>query len=150
MKESPSAYGGVAAVLVLGIGLLIVGFNLPPEQYDRAVAMRWIGAVAVVLGLVGTAVTLSKTTAHKALFVGIGTMIYAGFLAYNAASSELSGTAHYFHQPDYLGFSLQGEAVTRDASPAKFRSATNDLWELSGLCLGFSLISFILYRKLDD
>jgi hypothetical protein len=112
--------------------------------------MRWIGAVALVLGLVGTAVTLSQTAARKALFVGIGTMIYTGFLAYNAASNEFTGTANYYYLRGMDKFSLWSEAVTRDASPAKFRSATNELWELSGLCLGVSLISFILYRKLDD
>jgi hypothetical protein len=52
MKESPSAYGGIAAVLVLGLGLLIVGLSLPPERHEQAVAMRWMGAVGLALGLV--------------------------------------------------------------------------------------------------
>ncbi len=112
--------------------------------------MKWTGAVALVLGLVVMAVTLSQTPAHKVLFISIGAMIYAGFLAYNATSNELTGTANYYHLRGMDKFSMWSEAVTRDASPVKFRSATNDLWELSGSCLGIALISFILYRKFDD
>src|ERR1035441_3736586 len=33
MKESPSAYGGIAAVLVLGLGLLT---DLPRDTYQRS------------------------------------------------------------------------------------------------------------------
>lgn len=147
MKESPSAYGGIAAVLVLGLGLLIVGRSLPQDRHDQAVAMRWMGAVALVLGLVVMAVTLSQTPARKALYAAIGAMIYTGFFAYNAVSNEITGTATYHLH--VLAKGDKAEAVARDISPVKFRKATNFLWGGSGVCLGIALVSLALNRKLE-
>jgi hypothetical protein len=148
MKESPSAYGGIAAVLVLGLGLLIVGLSLPPERHEQAVGMRWAGAVALVLGLVVMAVTLSQTPARKALYAAIGAMVYTGFFAYNAASNEITGTATYHLH--VLAKGDKAEAVTRDTSPVKFRKATNFLWGGSGVCLGIAVIGLALNRKLEE
>ena len=148
MKESPSAYGGIAAVLVLGVGLLIVGLSLPPERHEQAVGMRWMGAVALVLGLVVMAVSLSQTPARKALFVAMGSMVYTGFFAYNAAANEIAGTATYHLH--VLAKGDKAEAVTRDTSPVKFRKATNFLWGGSGVCLGIAVIGLALNRKLEE
>jgi hypothetical protein len=148
MKESPSAYGGIAAVLVLGVGLLIVGLSLPPERHEQAVGMRWMGAVALVLGLVVMAVSLSQTPARKALFVAMGAMVYTGFFAYNAAANEIAGTATYHLH--VLAKGDKAEAVTRDTSPVKFRKATNFLWGGSGVCLGIAVIGLALNRKLEE
>src|ERR1039458_3480292 len=125
MKESPSAYGGIAAVLVLGLGLLIVGLSLPPERHEQAVAMRWTGAVALVLGLVVMAVALSQTPARKALFVAVGAMIYTGFFAYNAASNEITGTATYHLH--VLAKGDKAEADTTDTSPVRSEEHTSEL-----------------------
>jgi hypothetical protein len=147
MKEKP-AYGGIAAVLVLGVGLLTVGLSLPPERHEQAAAMKWTGAVALVLGLVLMAVNLSQTPARKALYAAMGAMIYTGFFAYNAAANELTGTATYHRY--FLAKGDKAEAVTRDTSPVKFRKATNFLWGGSGVCLGIAVISLALNRKLEE
>src|ERR1039457_7210779 len=95
MRESPSKYGGIAAVLVLGTGLLIVGFNLPPEQHARAVEMRWTGAYISVFGLLFMAIALSGSAALKALFVAVVATICCGTFIYLATSNEIAGTATY-------------------------------------------------------
>jgi len=148
MKESPSQYGGIAAVLVLGGGLLIVGFNLPPEQHERAMSLRWTGAFIFLFGLLFMAISLSQRAAFKALFAAIGATICCGVLIYFAASNEITGTATYHR--GFLAKGDKGEAVTREASPAKFRAATNWLWGGSALCFGVAVGGFALYRKLDE
>ncbi len=148
MRESPSRYGGIASALVLGIGMLLVAYNLPPERYERAVFMKWTGGIALGLGLLALAIILSPTVTGKLLFLAIGFLIYSGIFSYLAASNEITGNANYFAPRGFRG--LRCEPVTRDSSPTKFRSATNELWEGSGLFLGFSIVGFILYRKFDD
>ena len=134
MKESPSRYGGIAAVLVFGIGLLAIG-------------KIWVGVGVLAIGALVMAIALSPTAAGKALFVAIGALALCGVLAYNAASNEITGQATYHHG---LGRGSRSEPVTREASPAKFREATNLLWGWSILSLLAGAVAFTLSRKFDD
>jgi len=51
MNDSPSKYGGLGAVFVFGVGLLIVGFSLPAERHAQAISMRWGGALVIAIGV---------------------------------------------------------------------------------------------------
>ena len=82
-----------------------------------------------------------------ALLVAIGALILAGNRVYQAASSEVTGTAIYHIG---LGRMHRGERVTRDKSPEKFRVATNLNWGWSVFFVLVSVGSFVFYRKLDD
>jgi hypothetical protein len=146
-NRSPSAFGGIAAVMVLGVGSLIVAFSLPPEMHDRAVSMMYAGAIALGLGTFAMGIALSPTQAGKYLVTAIGAMICSGILAYHAALNEWTGNAVY-----HVGWGRGAisEPVTRDASPVKFSQATNFLWGVSGFVLGVCIISFTLYRKADE
>ena len=146
-NRSPSAFGGIAAVMVFGLGSLIVAFNLPPEMHDRAASMMHTGVFALALGAFVTGIALTPTQAGKCLVIAIEAMICSGILAYHAASNECTGHAVY-HEGWARG--ARSEPVTRDASPVKFRQATNFLWGVGGLCLGVSIISFTFYRKAAD
>jgi hypothetical protein len=147
-NRSPSAYGGRAAVMVLGMGRLIMVFSLPPELHDRAAAVMHVGVFVLGLGAFVMGITLSPTQAGKCLIAAIGTVICSGILAWHAASNEWTGQAIY---QDGLGRrGARSEPVTRDASPVKFRQATNLLWGASGFCLGVSIIGFTFYRKVDE
>lgn len=134
MFNSPSRYGGIAAVLVLGIGLLAVG-------------KVGAGIGVLILGSVVLAAALSEDASSKAFFVAIGALLLSGLLGYQAIRNEVTGTATY-HQS--FGRSGRSEEVTREAAPAKFREATNFLW--AGCILGAvgGAIGFHFYRKLDD
>jgi hypothetical protein len=134
MTESPSRYGGIAAVLVLGIGLLAVG-------------KTWAGVGVLVFGALAMAIALSPSASGKALFAAIGALVLSGVLACQAASNEIGGTATYHHG---FGRRSRSEQVTREASPAKFREATNFLWAGSILCVLAGAIAFGFSRKLDD
>jgi hypothetical protein len=133
MTENPSRYGGVAAVLVFGIGLLAVGKT-------RA------GVGVLVLGIFAMLVVLAPSASGKALFSAIGAMIISGFLGYQAVSNEVNGKATYHRM---MGRSSRFEEVTREASPAKFRAATNVVWAGSILSLLTGAVAFSFYRKLD-
>ena len=134
IRESPSKYGGIAAVFVLGVGGLLVG-------------KTWIGIEALALGLFALTIALSRTLGRKLLWVAIAAIIVGGILFYSAASNEITGTANHHnfaHKHD------PGEAVTRSASPVKFRQATNLLWGLGVFCILVSGVCFTFYRALDD
>jgi hypothetical protein len=132
VKESPSRFAGIAAVILLGLGLLITG-------------KLGLGLSVLGLGVLVLAVTVSPTAAGKAIFVAITALICSGVFAYHAASNEITGKATY--QPRIRGSFV---TVTRHDSPSRFREITNIRWATSALCLGVSVISFIFYRKLDD
>jgi hypothetical protein len=135
MNGCPSRYGGVAAVLVLGIGLLALG-------------KTWLGVGVLVAGILAMAITLSPGASGKALFVAIGALILGVVLGYKAASNEATGTAVY-HYPRGVRTD-PSEEVTRAGSPAKFREATNLLWTGSVLAMTGAAVAFCFYRKLDD
>jgi len=81
-----------------------------------------------------------------ALLVTVCATLLGGGLIYKAARNEISGVATY-----YTGRkSDRGELVTRESSPAKFRSATNAFWVAGSLCLVASAIGCLFFRKLDD
>ena len=145
--RNPSAFGGIAAVMVLGVGSLIVAFNMPPEMHGQAVAMRDTGALALGVGIFAMGIVMSSSSAGKCLVTAIGTIIVSGILAWQAAGNESTGQAVYRNG---WGRGTKYELVTREASPVKFRQATNFMWGVSGLFLGASIISFVLYRKIDD
>jgi hypothetical protein len=134
VTEIPSRYGGIAAVLVFGIGLLAVGKTLA-------------GVGVLVFGVIAMAIALSPSASGKALFAAIGALVLSGVLGYQAASNEVRGTATYHHG---FGRGSRSEQVTREASPAKFREATNLLWAGSIVCVMGGAIAFRFYRKLDD
>jgi hypothetical protein len=132
--NSPSRYAGLAAVFVLGVGLLIVGNT-------------WAGVCTLGLGVFAMAIDLAPCISGKALVVAIGALICCAVLVSQAASNEITGRANYHQRPFSRGDTT--EAVTRKTSPAKFRAATNLLW---GLGLTGALVSvggFVYCRKAD-
>jgi hypothetical protein len=133
-NKNPSSFAGIAAVLVLGIGLIAVG-NLG------------VGIATLGLGIFALAIAVSPTARLKALFAAIASIICAGTFFYHAASNEITGTAVY---RNFAVKNAPGEAVTRSASPAKFRQATNLLWALGGLCFISTAVCYAFYHALDD
>jgi hypothetical protein len=131
MIEGSSKYGGIAAVMVFGVGLLIVGKIL------TGLAVLGVGVLALpVMG--------APTLAAKAFFLAVGALVCSGAFGYRATSNEITGKAIY----------VQGKAkivtVTRQDSPAKFREVTNVSWAISGFCLIVSGLGFDYSRNLDD
>lgn len=110
--------------------------------------MRWYGAVVLIAGLLFLALTMSENPARKALAVALAAAIYGGIFSYHAASNEIAGTATYHR--NFFQKGERGEKVTRDASPVKFRKATNTLWGGAVACLCITFVSFVFYRNLRD
>ena len=77
--------------MVLGVGCLIVAFNLPPDMHDRAVAMMHTGVFALALGMFVMGLALSPTLAGKCLVIAIGAIMCGGILAYHVA--QMNGPA---------------------------------------------------------
>ena len=145
MNDSPSKYGGLAAVFVFGVGLLIVGFNLPAERHAQAVSMRWTGVFVLTLGLL--AMMIQAGWISKALAVSIAATICTSALFFSAARSEITGSAVYHH--NFLTRHGWREQVTRQEKPEMFREATNVRWALSIVCAAVSVGSFMVYRKTE-
>ena len=82
MSQGPGKYGGMVAVTVFGVGLLVVGRT---------------GFGAAMLGLAGlvAAVTFVPTMTGKVLSLALGALLCSGIFAYFAASNELTGRASY-------------------------------------------------------
>ena len=133
--EGPSRYGGIAAVLVFGIGLLAMG-------------KTWAGIGVLFLGGVVMAIALALSAAAKLSFLSVAAVILGCVLSFWAASAEITGRAVY-HEPMPFRKSWTSEAVTRDVSPVKFRTATNYLWAGSALCVAAAIVAFRFARKLD-
>jgi len=85
------------------------------------------------------AITVAPTASGKALVTAIAAIFFCAVFGYQAASNEITGKAIY-HKLVVRG-SLP-EPVTREASPAKFREATNLLWGLSIFCAFVSVGGF--------
>jgi len=126
MTEGPSRYAGIAAAMVFGVGLLLVG-NV------------WSG-----LGVLGFSGLLLAITTGKIFALAVGALICSGIFAYCAASNEITGTASY--QPGIRGRAV---TVTRQQAPVKFREVTNLRWGLTGLFLLAGVAGFILCQKLE-
>ena len=121
-------------LLLLGIGLLLAGKTL--------VSVKVLGISALVL-----AIALSSNGSTKALIIAIAAVICSGFLAFQVARNEITGTAVYFHSQGRGGWE---EPVTRDQSATKFHHATNFKWGLSILTALVAFGGFVFYRKLED
>jgi hypothetical protein len=148
IKSNPSQYAGLAAVFVFGVGLLIVGFNLPVERYDQAVSMRWTGAFVLVFGLAVLAFSIFGNRISQPLFFSVVAAICSAYLVYSAARSEITGKTVYHH--NFLGRTRsRKEPVTRDAAPTMFREATNVRWGLGAACALASIAAFVYYRKTE-
>ncbi len=132
MIESLSKLGGIVALMVFGVGLLLAG-------------RIWPGLGVLSFGGLVLAVTCLPSTTGKIFSLAVGALLCGGVFAYLAASNEVTGTATY--QPGIRGRRV---TVTRQASPAKFREVTNLRWGISGFCLLGSVAGFILCRKLGD
>lgn len=144
MNDSPSKYGGLAAVFVLGTGLLIVGFNLPAERQAQAISMRWAGASVLAFGLL--AMMIQTGWISRALVVSFVAAIGTAALVFSAARSEITGRAVYHHN-FLMRQGWRTEPLTRQEKPDMFREATNVRWALSILCAATSVASFVFYRK---
>jgi hypothetical protein len=131
MTGSPSRYGGIAAVLVLGIGLLATG-------------RTWGGIAVLAFGLLLLAFVLCPSASGRALLAAIGALLLSGLLAWQAAHNELTGTATYSRGRYHHEF------VTREQAPAKFREATNFLWAGSIFAFLVAGMAFTFSRKLQD
>ena len=146
MTDSPSKYGGLAAVFVFGVGLLIVGFNLPPERHAQAVAMRWAAACALAFGFLEMMVQSGRI--RRVLVVSVAAMTCAAALFFFAARSEITGRAVY-HNNFLMRYSWRTEPVTRQDKPQMFRAATNARWALGIVCAAVGIGSFVFYRKTE-
>ena len=133
--EGPSRYGGIAAVLVFGIGLLAIG------RTQAAIGVLFFGVVVMVI-------TLAPNAAAKLSFFSIAAVIVCSVFTYWAASAEITGRAVY-HAPKPFSKRWTSETVTREGSPVKFRTAANYLWAGSGLCAAAAIVAFRYARKLD-
>jgi hypothetical protein len=80
--------------------------------------------------------------------VTIAAVIYGGAFAYFAASSEITGKTVFYHHLFSRG--PQGEPVTRESSPMKFREATDYKWAASAACLGIGTVAFLSRRKSNN
>jgi hypothetical protein len=134
MNRNPSRYGGIIAVLVLGIGMVAVG--------KTAFGFALLGLVVLILVL-----AFLVPPQIKVVFITIAALIGCGVLAWRGVTNEISGTATYY------GFFGRGssptELVTRAADPGKFRAATNFIWLGSGLLFYVAVSSLISSRRLD-
>ena len=146
INESPSGFGGIAAAFVFGAGLLLVGFNLPPEMHERAVSMRWSGVTVLTVGGFALALTLAPTFAGRLLIGSLALALLSGTFAYHGAACELTGRANYHHG---FGKGSWIEPVTCQATPVKFREATNMSWEAGLFFALASAGSFWFSRKID-
>ena len=146
MNDSPSKYGGLAAVFVFGVGLLIVGFNLPVERHAQSVSMRWAGTFVLAFGMLLMAIQVDWIS--RALAVSFVAAICTVALLFSAARSEITGRAVYHHN-FLMRHRWRTEPVTRQDRPDMFREATNVRWALSILCAATSLGSFVFYRKTE-
>ncbi len=79
------------------------------------------------------------------LVFAIVALIAAGVTAYVATSNERTGKASYS-----LGRGRSIIHVTRESEPVEFRKVTRFRWGVSLACVGMAVVSFTLYRKLDD
>ena len=146
MNDSPSKYGGLAVVFLLGIGLLIVGFNLTAERHAQAVSMGWIGAFILAFGLL--AMMIQAGWISGTLAVSVAATICSGALILSAARSEITGTAVYHHH-FLMRRGWRTEPVTRQEKPDMFQEATNVRWALSIVCAALGIGSFPIYRKTE-
>ncbi len=88
----------------------------------------------------------SPTDARRGfLVVAIAALIAAGLFAWVAVSNERTGEASYS-----LGRGHSIIHVTREHNPGEFRKVIHFRWGMSLGCLGLAVVSFTLYRKLDD
>lgn len=130
MRSGSSPHPGIAAVIVFGIGLMLVG-------------KIWTGLGVLCIGALSMAFALSPT-ATKVFFLAVGALIASGFFAYYAASSEITGKATCHRTRHSV------VTVTREDSAAKFREVTNFKWMASGFWLAVCVVGFAFYRKLDN
>ena len=143
---SPSNYGGIAAVFVFGVGLLIVGFSLSVASHEHAVSMRWAGVCVLALGFL--VVIIQAGWISRALQTSVLAAICTAALFVSAARSEITGRTVYHHK--FLNrHGWRTETVTRQEKPEMFREATNIRWVLSILCGVVSISSFVFYRKTE-
>ena len=133
-------------MFVLGVGLLIVGFNLPAERHAQAVSMRWTGALVLAFGLF--AMVIQTGWISRALVVSLAATICTAALAFSAGRSEITGRAVYHHN-FLMRHGWRTEPVTRQEKPEMFREATNVRWTLSIVCAAVSIGSFVFYRKTE-
>jgi len=146
MNDSPSKYGGIAAVFVLGTGLLIVGFNLPVERHEQAVSMRWAGVFVLAFGIL--AMMIQAGWISRALVVSVAATICTAALVFSATRSEITGRAVYHHS-FLMRHGWRTEPVIRQEQPEMFREATNVRWALSIVCAAVSIGSFLFYRMTE-
>jgi hypothetical protein len=120
-------FGIVSGALFLMNGRILAGLSL------------W-SLVALFL-----AYALPRRLSTRLLGVTIAAVIYSGAFAYFAASSEITGKAVYYHHLFSRG--PQGEPVTRESAPVKFREATDYKWVASVACLAVGTAAFFSRRK---
>jgi hypothetical protein len=82
------------------------------------------------------------------LLLAIGAGIIGVLVLYGAVSNELTGTTTIFIPGSSKG--LSAKTVTRQESPTQFRHGLNFHWGFCVICFTVTVVSFKLYRKLDD
>ena len=112
-----------------------------------AVGKTGAGVAALALGGFVLAIALASSLSRKLLFASFGALFLGGFLGYEALSNEMAGTAEYSR---WLDRRSKTELVTREASPEKFREATNYLWGGSLLGVVVAAAAFRFSRRSED
>ncbi len=135
MADERANYAGLAAAAVLLVGLLIVG--------NTATRIGVSGVIIFVVALV-----VVPTGSLRFVVVAIGVAVCSAWVAYKAASCELTGKATYCTGRGRWG--LRTEEVTREASPVKFRQAANNTWAGSLFLALVSAGCFMFRWKLES
>jgi hypothetical protein len=120
---------GVPAVLVLGIGLMIIG-------------KIWLGIVVMGVAIFFTLITLSEEVGWKAFWFAVAALIFGCVLGFQALRGTIRG------QTTYTKFEKRQpmEMVTRDGSPEKFRAAINARWAFAAVGWIGAAAGFTFYR----
>jgi cell division protein FtsW (lipid II flippase) len=121
---------GVPAVLILGIGLMIVG-------------KIWLGLVVMGVAIFFVLIALSEV-GWKAFWFAVAALIFGCVFGFQALSGTIRG------QTTYTNFQKRRpmEVVTRDESPEKFRAAIKARWAFAAFGWFGAAGGFAFYRTL--
>jgi hypothetical protein len=129
------------AALAIGFGIVIGILFIVRGETGSGLGM--LGLAVVVAGL-----SFSSSASAGLLITTIATVVCRVAFACSAVRSEITGkTVQYHGGRGGFGFT---RPVTRQDSPETFRSCTNWRGALSIGFIGFSIVSFRFYRRLES
>jgi|KBSMisStandDraft_5_1062788.scaffolds.fasta_scaffold890654_2 hypothetical protein len=127
--------------------VLAVLFFLIFGVVQLVIGRTWTGITLLGIGVFITAFSLAEDVGPRLLVVTMAAAVCSGGLVYFAAASEISGKSVYYYMQRRV---VVGEAVTREASPAKFRQSTNLKWGVGTIAAGIAVAAFLLRRHLEE